>query len=73
MRRPGASPPTWADDHPLAAQELCTAMHPGFMPALDPTWHGHVPMPGDPAIANLLLWAARHPDAAQDLEPNALQ
>jgi len=94
---------TWADKHPLAAQELCTwerdhpqeairlahwvrdepvhamdalqfaATHPGFAPAVDPTWHGHVPMPGDPAIAHLLSWASRHPDAAQEIEPPALE
>src|SRR2546421_5254164 len=71
--RPDAPPQallTWADKHPLAAQELCTweRDHP-----LDPTWHGHVPMPGDPAIAHLLSWASRHPDAAQEIEPPALE
>jgi hypothetical protein len=49
------------------------AMHPGFTPAADPTWHGHVPMPGDLAIAHLLTWATRHPDAAQQIEAPALE
>jgi hypothetical protein len=42
-------------------------------PPADPTWHGHVPMPGDPAIAHLLTWATRHPDAAQQIEAPALE
>jgi hypothetical protein len=35
--------------------------------------HGHVPMPGDLAIAHLLSWATRHPDAAQQIGPRALE
>lgn len=42
-------------------------------PAADSTWHGHVPMPGDLAIAHLLTWATRHPDAAQQIEAPALE
>ena len=65
----------WVRDQPVRALNALqfAATHPGFTPAADPTWHGHVPMPGDPAIAHLLTWATRHPDAAQQIEAPALE
>ena len=65
----------WVRDQPIRVVDALpfAATHPGFRPAADPTWHGHVPMPGDPAIAHLLSWASRHPDAAQEIEPPALE
>src|SRR6266478_6308799 len=65
----------WVRDQPIRVVDALqfAATHPGFTPAPDPTWDGHVPVPGDRAIAHLLLWASRHPDAAQQLELPALE
>ena len=65
----------WVRDQPIRVVDALqfAATHPGFTPAADPTWHGHVPMPGDLAIAHLLTWATRHPDAAQQIEAPALE
>jgi hypothetical protein len=65
----------WVRDQPVRALNALqfAATHPGFTPAADPTWHGHVPMRGDLAIAHLLTWATRHPDAAQQIEEPALE
>jgi hypothetical protein len=65
----------WVRDEPVRSVNALqfAATHPGFSAAMDPTWRGQVPMPGDPAIAHLLGWASRHPDAAQEIDASALQ
>jgi hypothetical protein len=36
-------------------------------------WRGDVTLAGDPVMSTLIDWAKRHPDAAQQLDPKALE
>jgi hypothetical protein len=65
----------WVRDQPVQVADALqfAATHPGFTAAGDPNWRGDVRLPNDPAVARLLNWAARNPDAAQQLEPRALE
>jgi hypothetical protein len=66
----------WIQDNPVKAAnalQFAAMSRPGIGPRPDSGWRGHVALPGDPAIDTLLDWAARHPDAAQQLDPAALE
>ena len=57
----------------LAATHPSTALPGSLVLADSGGWRSHVALPGDPAVETLLAWASRHPDAAQKLEPQALE